>query len=56
MAASTRSRSDKDGFRNEMIGYIKHHFADLLGSHIDLLDQDGGLDELADLVRRGKIG
>ena len=42
--------------RSTMIDYIRDHFGDVLGEHAALLDRDGGLDELAALLRDGKIG
>ena len=54
MAVSRTLKAGKD-FRNEMIDYIRQHFTDLLGPHVELLDEEGGLDQLADMVRRGKI-
>ena len=42
--------------RNAMVDYIREHFADVLGPHVALLDQPGGLDALAEMVRSGKLG
>ncbi|OGQ91827.1 MAG: hypothetical protein A2289_11640 [Deltaproteobacteria bacterium RIFOXYA12_FULL_58_15] len=39
-----------------MTSYIREHFADMLGPYAALLDQPGGLDLLADLLRDGQIG
>jgi hypothetical protein len=39
-----------------MKSYIREHFGDLLGPYEVLLDQPGGLDLLADMVRAGQIG
>ncbi len=36
--------------------YIREHFAELLGPYESLLDQPGGLDLLAELIRNGRIG
>ena len=44
-----------DDFQKHMIKYIRENFADLLGPHEHLLDEDGGLDKLIDLVRSGAI-
>ena len=38
-----------------MKAYIKEHFSDLLGPHVALLDQPGGLDTLASLLRSGSL-
>ena len=38
-----------------MKAYIKEHFKDLLGPHVALLDEPGGLDALALLVRSGSL-
>jgi hypothetical protein len=38
-----------------MKAYIKQHFSDLLGPHVALLDEPGGLDALATLVRSGSL-
>jgi hypothetical protein len=35
--------------------YIKEHFSDLLGPHVALLDQPGGLDTLASMMRSGSL-
>ena len=43
-------------FRKAMIAYIKEHFADVLGPHADLLDEEGGLDKVATLLADGKLG
>ena len=37
-------------FQDEMIDYIKRHFADMLGPDAALLDTPGGLDLLAEKV------
>jgi hypothetical protein len=37
-------------FQEEMIDYIKTHFADMLGPDVALLETPGGLDALADKV------
>jgi hypothetical protein len=42
--------------RSYMVDFIKEHFTDLLGPHAALLDQPGGLDTLADMMRKGEIG
>jgi hypothetical protein len=42
--------------RSYMVDFIKEHFTDLLGPHVALLDQPGGLDTLADMMRKGEIG
>ncbi len=47
---------DVTGADGSMIAYIRRNFADILGPHVKLLDQPGGLDALAELVRSGKIG
>jgi len=39
-----------------MSNYIREHFADLLGEHLNLLEEEGGLDKLASLMAEGKIG
>jgi hypothetical protein len=39
-----------------MKAYIREHFADLLGPYESLLDQPGGLDLLAEMIRNGQIG
>ena len=39
-----------------MKAYIRQHFADLLGPYEALLDQPGGLDLLAQMIRNGQIG
>ncbi len=43
-------------FRNAMIVYIKEHFADMLGPHADLLDEEGGLDKVAEMIADGRFG
>ena len=45
-----------DDTRATMVAFIRENFSDLLGAHAALLDQPGGLDLLADMVRTGKIG
>ena len=39
-----------------MKSYIREHFGSLLGSHLALLDEPGGLDRLAMIVRSGSLG
>jgi hypothetical protein len=39
-----------------MKAYIREHFSELLGPYEVLLDQPGGLDLLAEMVRSGQIG
>ena len=36
-----------------MTAYIRRYFADVLGPHLALLDQPGGLDTLSTLAQRG---
>jgi hypothetical protein len=48
--------ADGADVRGEMIAYIRRHFGDLLGEHAALLDREDGLDEIARLLREGKIG
>jgi hypothetical protein len=36
--------------------YIREHFADLLGPYEALLDQPGGLDVLAEMLKNGQLG
>ncbi|MEZ4271183.1 MAG: hypothetical protein R3C68_07055 [Myxococcota bacterium] len=55
MALVQRSFYHKDNFRQHMIAYIREHFSDLLGHHAKLLDQEDGLDRIADLINAGKI-
>ena len=43
-------------FRAHILDYIREHYGDMLGTHVSLLEQDGGLDRLMELVRAGKIG
>jgi len=53
----TATAHDQDQrFRNSMISYIREHFGDILGEHVQLLDEEGGLDKLAEMVRSGRIG
>jgi hypothetical protein len=52
--AEARSYRDTE-FRREMIVYIRQHFSDLLGEHVSLLDREGGLDEIWQLIQSGKI-
>lgn len=42
--------------RNAMIEYIKEHFADILGPSAALLDEEGGLDEVAKMLSEGRFG
>ena len=42
--------------RATMVAFIREHFSDMLGPHTALLEQPGGLDLLADMVRSGQIG
>lgn len=39
-----------------MKAYIREHFSELLGPYEALLDQPGGLDLLAEMVKSGQIG
>lgn len=39
-----------------MKAYIRQHFAELLGPYESLLDQPGGLDLLAEMIKAGQIG
>ncbi len=39
-----------------MVAFIRDNFSDVLGPHAALLDQPGGLDILAEMVRTGKLG
>lgn len=39
-----------------MKDYIRRHFAELLGEHTALLDEEGGLDALSALVRGRLLG
>jgi hypothetical protein len=39
-----------------MKAYIRQYFSELLGPYEALLDQPGGLDLLADMVKNGQIG
>ncbi len=36
--------SDQGDFRSQVVEYIKEHFADVLGSDVNLLDRPDGLD------------
>ena len=38
-----------------MKAYIRQHFGEMLGPYLTLLDQPGGLDALAALVRSGQL-
>lgn len=42
--------------RSYMVEFIKEHFSEILGVHVELLDQPGGLDALAEMMRNGEIG
>jgi len=42
-------------FRTHLIDYIREHYGDILGPHTSLLDEEGGLDKIQDLLRRGVI-
>ena len=48
--------SSSSALREQMITYIRKHFGELLGSHVELLEQQGGLDEIARLIREGHLG
>ena len=41
--------------RATMVEFIREHFGDVLGSHAALLDQPGGLDLIADMIKTGEI-
>lgn len=45
-----------DDTRATMVAFIRENFSDMLGAHAALLDEPGGLDLLAKMVRTGKIG
>jgi hypothetical protein len=45
------NRNDSKPLKDEMVDYIRAHFADVLGDDVRLLDVDGGLDTLALRVR-----
>ncbi len=47
---------DAPNFRQAMIEYIKDNFADLLGPHADLLDEEDGLDKVAEMLSEGRFG
>jgi hypothetical protein len=38
-----------------MKAYIREHFGELLGPYAALLDQPGGLDRLARMIRSGQL-
>jgi len=42
--------------RATMIKFIRENFGDMLGPHTALLEEPGGLDLLADMVRSGQVG
>jgi hypothetical protein len=42
-------------FKTRMVAFIKERFAGLLGPHIALLDEPGGLDQLSEMLRAGII-
>ena len=42
-------------FQRHMIDYIKEHFGDLLGEHVELLEKEGGLDKLSEMINSGKF-
>lgn len=48
--------SAESEFKTRMCDYIRAHFGDLLGEHIGLLDEEGGLDRLSEMMRRGEFG
>ena len=56
MSFGTRISGTGPEFQDQMKQYIRDHFADLLGEHILLLEQEGGLDTLSELMRAKKIG
>ena len=35
--------------------FIREHYGEALGAYVDLLDQPGGLDALAQIVRSGQV-
>ena len=42
--------------RNVMLSYIREHFGELLGEHVNLLDQPDGLEVLSQMLREGRLG
>ena len=47
--------SRNGSFQSHMIEYIRKHFVDVLGEHAKLLDEEGGLERLAELIKDGTI-
>ncbi len=43
-------------FERYMKDYIRQHFGELLGEHACVLDEEDGIERLAQLVRSGRVG
>ncbi|MEZ4271184.1 MAG: hypothetical protein R3C68_07060 [Myxococcota bacterium] len=41
--------------RDNVVAYIREHYATALGEHIELLDVEGGVTQIMQLVRVGEI-
>ena len=56
MIHSGETASTQGGeFQAALIEYIRDQWGDLLGNHVDLLDEEDGLDQLALLLRSGAL-
>lgn len=43
-------------FQQQMIDFIREKWGDVLGEHVHLLEEEGGLDKLSVMLREGTIG
>ena len=55
MASPQDKAALAEEFDKNLVEYIQSQWGDVLGDHVQILDEDGGLHKLAALLRSGEL-